>query len=242
MNHPAAFAKIDRYLVCGDKHAPMTDTQIAKISGPSRAPAAGGAPTQLVIFLHGYGADGNDLIGLAPFFAQALPHAEFLAPNAPERTGMGYGYQWFGISNLDPALMVAGVRKAAPVLDAFIDDALKERSLGYDRLALIGFSQGTMMALDRTMRRGDAAAVVGFSGMVTDPAATLPKAARHPPILLVHGTADPVLPFASLGAAEHALMTAGFPVETLERPGLGHGIDQEGAMRAARFLVAHLPA
>ncbi len=242
MNHPAAFAKIDRYLVCGDKHAPMTDTQIAKISGPSRAPAAGGAPTQLVIFLHGYGADGNDLIGLAPFFSQALPHAEFLAPNAPERTGMGYGYQWFGISNLDPALMVAGVRKAAPVLDAFIDDALKERSLGYDRLALIGFSQGTMMALDRTMRRGDAAAVVGFSGMVTDPAATLPKAARHPPILLVHGTADPVLPFASLGAAEHALATAGFPVETLERPGLGHGIDQEGAMRAARFLVAHLPA
>ena len=106
-----------------------------------------------------------------------------------------------------------------------------------ERLALVGFSQGTMMALDRTMRRGDAAAVVGFSGMVADPAAALPKAARHPPILLVHGTADPVLPFASLGAAEHALATAGFQVEALERPGLGHGIDQEGATRAVHFRI-----
>jgi phospholipase/carboxylesterase len=220
----------------------MTDTQITKLSGPSRAPAGGGAPRQLVIFLHGYGADGNDLIGLAPFFAQALPHAEFLAPNAPERTDMGVGYQWFGITNISPPLMAAGVRKAAPVLDEFIDGALKERGLSCDQLALIGFSQGTMMALDRTMRRGDAAAVVGFSGLVADPSATLPKAAKHPPVLLVHGTADQVLPFASLGAAEHALATAGFPVETLERPGLGHGIDQEGAMRAAQFLVAHLPA
>jgi phospholipase/carboxylesterase len=242
VNYPGAFAKIDRFALRGDKHAPMTDSPIPKLSGPSRAPAAGGAPTQLVIFLHGYGADGNDLIGLAPFFAQALPHAEFLAPNAPERTDMGFGYQWFGISNLNPVLMATGVRKAAPMLDAFIDDALKERNLTYDRLALIGFSQGTMMALDRTMRRGDAAAVVGFSGMVTDPSVSLPKAVRHPPVLLVHGTADPIVPFASLGAAEHALSTAGFPVETLERPGLAHGIDQEGAMRAARFLVAHLPS
>src|ERR1700743_3249607 len=220
----------------------MTDTQIPKLSGPSQAPAAGGAPRQLVIFLHGYGADGEDLIGLAPFFAQALPHAEFLSPNAPERCDMGFGYQWFSRENFGPDLLPQAVRRVAPVLDAFVDEALKARNLTYDQLALIGFSQGTMMALDRTMRRGDAAAVVGFSGMVADPAASLPKAAKHPPILLVHGTADPVLPFASLGAAEHALATAGFKVETLERPGLGHGIDQEGAMRAARFLVEHLPA
>jgi len=220
----------------------MTDTDLPKLSGPSRAPAAGGAPKQLVIFLHGYGADGADLIGLAPFFAQALPGAEFLSPNAPERCDMGFGYQWFSRENFGPDLLPKAVRKVAPVLDAFIDDALKARNLAYDQLALIGFSQGTMMALDRTMRRGDAAAVVGFSGMVADPSAALPKAARHPPVLLVHGTADPILPFASLGAAEHALTTAGFKVETLERPGLGHGIDQEGATRAAHFLVEHLSA
>lgn len=220
----------------------MTDTDLPKLSGPSRAPAAGGAPRQLVIFLHGYGADGADLIGLAPFFAQALPNAEFLSPNAPERCDMGMGYQWFSRDNFGPDRLPGAVRRVAPVLDAFIEDALKARSLSYAELALIGFSQGTMMALDRTMRRGDAAAVVGFSGMVADPSAALPKAADHPPVLLVHGTADPVLPFASLGAAEHALSTAGFKVETLERPGLGHGIDQEGATRAAHFLVEHLPA
>jgi phospholipase/carboxylesterase len=197
---------------------------------------------QLVVFLHGYGADGADLIGLASFFAQALPHAEFVAPNAPERCAMGFGYQWFGLTNLDPARLAAGVRNAAPVLDAFLDDALKSRNLTYDHLALIGFSQGTMMAIDRTMRRGAAAAVVGFSGKAVDSAAGLARAAKHPPVLLVHGDADPIVPFASLGEAEHVLATAGFPVETLVRPGLGHGIDQEGAMRAAQFLTAHLPA
>src|ERR1700722_5280698 len=122
----------------------MTDTQITKLSGPSRAPAGGGAPRQLVIFLHGYGADGNDLIGLAPFFAQALPHAEFLAPNAPERCDMGPGYQWFSRDSFSSDLLPKAVRGVAPVLDAFIDDSLKSRGLTYDNLALIGFSQGTM--------------------------------------------------------------------------------------------------
>jgi phospholipase/carboxylesterase len=213
------------------------------LSGPSRAPASGKPPKQLVIFLHGYGADGNDLIGLAPFFAQALPDAAFMAPNAPERCSMGFGYQWFGITgNLDPATLAAGVRRAAPILDDYIDGALKLNDLTSDSLALIGFSQGTMMALDRTMRRGDAAAVVGFSGKVVETASDLPKDARHPPVLLVHGDADPIVPFASLGEAEHALKTAGFPVESLARPGLQHGIDQEGALRAAQFLKANLPA
>src|ERR1700761_8986253 len=158
----------------------MTDTDLPKLSGPSRAPAAGGPPRQLVIFLHGYGADGPDLIGLAPFFAQALPHAEFLSPNAPERCDMGFGYQWFSRENFGPDLLPKAVRKVAPVLDAFVDEALKARNLTYDQLALIGFSQGTMMALDRTMRRGDAAAVVGFSGMVADPSAALPKGGDAP--------------------------------------------------------------
>jgi phospholipase/carboxylesterase len=220
----------------------MIDTPLVTLSGPSRKPASGGAPRQLIVFLHGYGADGNDLIGLAPFFAQALPNAEFVAPNAPERCGMGFGYQWFGLTNLAPGPLTAGVRNAAPVLDAFLDEALKSRNLGYDQLALIGFSQGTMMAIDRVMRRGDVAAMVGFSGKAVDSAAALAKDAKHPPVLLVHGDADPIVPFGSLAEAEHILATAGFPIETLVRPGLAHGIDQEGALRAAQFLVAHLPA
>src|ERR1700758_623957 len=133
----------------------MTDTQIPQLSGPSRAPASGGAPRQLVIFLHGYGADGADLIGLAPFFAQALPNAEFLAPNAPERCDMGFGYQWFAIGNLDLSSMGSGLHRAGPIFDAFIDNALAERNLDPDQLALVGFSQGTMIALDRALRRAD---------------------------------------------------------------------------------------
>ena len=195
------------------------------------------------MLLHGYGADGADLIGLASFFAPSLPHAEFVAPNAPEPGEMGFGYQWFGITGLNPALMAAGVRRAAPLLDAFIDDALTRRGLGADRLALIGFSQGTMMALDRALRRVDAArAIVGFSGMVTDPSGSLEDGVVRPPVLLVHGTADPVVPFAYQAEAEAALTRAGFPVETMVRPGLGHGIDPEGAEQAAKFLALHLAA
>lgn len=213
------------------------------LSGPSRPPAAGGLPEQLVVLLHGYGADGADLLGLAPFFARALPHAEFVAPNAPERCDMGFGYQWFGISELDPVLMAAGIRRAAPILDAFIDGALSRRGLDFDRLVLIGFSQGTMMALDRALRRADAArAIVGFSGMVAGIGRAPEGGAWRPPVLLIHGTADPIVPFSRLAETEAVLAATGFPVETMVRPGLGHGIDPEGAERAASFLAGHLAA
>jgi phospholipase/carboxylesterase len=210
------------------------------LSGPSHPPAAGGPPGQLVVLLHGYGADGNDLIGLAPAFAQALPHAEFVSPNAPERCAIGFGYQWFGLTNLDPTLVKAGVAKSAAMLDAFIEDALKARGLDETQLALIGFSQGTMMSLDRALRVGGAAAVVGFSGMVADPTPRLPPDAKRPPVLLVHGTADTMVPFIRLAEAEDALKAADFPVESFIRPGLGHGIDPEGARRAAAFLAQNL--
>lgn len=215
----------------------------ATLSGPSRPPAAGGRPDRLIVLLHGYGADGADLIELAPIFASVLPTVEFLAPNAPERCEMGFGYQWFGLTALDPVSMAMGVRQAAPVLDAFIDDALASRGLGPDRLALVGFSQGTMMALDRAMRLPEGQrAIVGFSGVVASAPAGPETAQKLPPVLLIHGTADPVVPFASLAGAEAALAGAGFSVETMERPGLGHGIDGEGAARAAAFLARHLAA
>ena len=214
---------------------------MAVLSGPSHLPAPGRPLRQLVVLLHGYGADGKDLLGLAPFFARLLPDAEFMAPNAPERCDMGFGYQWFPIANLDRATMAAGLRKAGPILDSFLDEALAARNLKPEQLALIGFSQGTMMALDRVLRRPDGvAAVAGFSGMVAGEATPIPAAPRHAPVLLVHGNADPVVPFERLTESETSLKHAGFPVETLSRPGLGHGIDAEGALAAARFLAKHL--
>ena len=127
---------------------------LPKLSGPSRPPASGGKPKQLVILLHGLGADGSDLIGLAPYWAQLLPEAEFVSPNAPFPCDMGpFGHQWFSVQDRAPATVLAGVRAAAPILDAFIDDLLTERGLASGSLAIVGFSQGTMMSLFVALRR-----------------------------------------------------------------------------------------
>ena len=137
------------------------------LSGPIQPPASGGKPKQLVVLLHGYGSNGDDLIGLAPYLARALPDAEFMSPNAPERSQLGFGFQWFGLGSLEPRDLVGGVEHARKALDDFIDAALAERGLATANLGLVGFSQGTMMALDRALRRADsAAAIVGFSGKI----------------------------------------------------------------------------
>lgn len=128
------------------------------LSGPIRKPASGAAPRQLAILLHGLGADGNDLIGLAPYWAPLFPEAEFVAPDAPFPCDMApFGRQWFSLQDRSPMSILAGVRAAAPILDAYIDDALKARNLDESRLALVGFSQGTMMSLYVGLRRAKGA-------------------------------------------------------------------------------------
>jgi len=209
-----------------------------KLDGPSRPPASGGKPSRLVILLHGLGADGNDLIGLTPYWAPMLPEAEFLSPNAPFPCDMApYGYQWFSSQDRSPAAVLAGVRAAAPILDAFIDDALAARGLGDADLALVGFSQGTMMSLFVGLRRAQpAAGIAGFSGRLLAPELLTNELRSRPRILLVHGTEDPLVPYASLAAAEAALTSAGVPVETLTCPGIGHSIDEAGLRRGGHFL------
>jgi phospholipase/carboxylesterase len=208
------------------------------LSGPIRKPAAGGAPRQLVILLHGLGADGNDLIGLAPYWAPLLPEAEFLAPDAPFPCDMApFGRQWFSLQDRSSVSILAGVRAAAPILDAFIDDALEARNLEESRLALVGFSQGTMMSLYVGLRRAKAlAGIVGFSGALIG-SETLPQDIRsRPPVLLIHGDSDEIVPFQALALAEQGLKAAGVRVESLICPGLGHGIDEAGLKRGGEFL------
>ena len=209
------------------------------LSGPMAEPASGRRARQLVILLHGLGADGDDLLGLAGMAGEALPDAAFVAPDAPQPCDMApYGRQWFSLIDWSPASLAAGVRAAAPSLDAFIDAQMAERGLPPSAVALIGFSQGTMMALHVAPRRPDAlAAVVGFSGALVDPESLTADIRSRPPVLLVHGDADPVIPVMALTAARHALTEAGFPVDGYIRPGLQHGIDQQGLALGAQFLL-----
>ena len=209
-----------------------------RLTGPSRPPASGGKPRRLVILLHGLGADGNDLIGLAPYWARLLPDAEFLSPNAPFPCDMApYGYQWFSSQDRSPEAVLGGVRAVAPILDAFIDEALEERRLESSELALVGFSQGTMMSLFVGLRRAEpVAGIVGFSGRLLAPELLASELRSRPPILLVHGTEDPLVPYSSLAAAETALIEAGVPVETVTSVGIGHSIDDQGLRRGGQFL------
>ena len=209
------------------------------ISGPAYGPQAGGRPSKLVVLLHGLGADGNDLIGLAPRWAGALPDAEFVAPHAPFPCDMGsFGYQWFSISEQAPESLLARVRAAAAILDAFVDAELGRRELADADLAFVGFSQGAMMSLHVAPRRTNpCAAVVGYSGMLVDGESLAREIKSRPPVLLCHGDADPVVPPQSLGRAEAALSRLGVRVSAHMRPGLAHGIDEEGLGLGGAFLA-----
>jgi len=212
---------------------------LPSLNGPARKPASGGKPKQIVVLLHGVGADGNDLIGLAPYWAPALPDAEFVSPDAPFPCDMApYGRQWFSLQNRSADAILAGVRAAAPILDAFLDDALAQRGLDASRLALVGFSQGTMMSLYVGPRRAKAlAGIVGYSGALIGADTLVEDIRSRPPVLLIHGDADPVVPHSELAWAQKALSEVGVPVTVETRPRLVHSIDDRGLMLGGRFLV-----
>ncbi len=197
------------------------------LSGP-RLPPTRGKVTHLVVLCHGYGADGNDLIGLAPHWQRVLPTVAFVAPNAPEPcAGAPRAYQWFPISRLDPHEMRRGVEGAAATLNAFLDSELARLELGGDRLALVGFSQGTMMALHVGLSRPvKPAGIIGFSGMLAGAPPAL--GADAPPVLLVHGDTDPMIPVGALFDAAGSLGKAGATVQWHIATGVGHSIDEAG--------------
>jgi phospholipase/carboxylesterase len=215
---------------------------VTKIEGPSHGPHAGGKPGHLVVLLHGYGADGNDLIGLAPVLAPLMPDTVFHAPNAPYPCeGNPMGYQWFGIARFDPAQRLAGARAAAPLIDTFLDDKLAKYGLDEARTALIGFSQGTLMSLHVGLRRAKPlAGIVGFSGALAGPEVLKDEIRSRPPVLLVHGDSDEMLPAVLTQQAAEALRQNDVKVAMHIIKGLGHGIEQKGLSYAARFLLEAL--
>jgi len=204
------------------------------LTGP-RLAAARGPATHLVVLCHGYGADGNDLIGLAPHWQRLLPTAAFVAPNAPEPCAAGPGYQWFPISRLDPQAMQKGVEVAAASLESFLDAELTRAGLTADRLALVGFSQGTMMSLHVGLRRTvRPAAIVGYSGMLATP--PVPGDAPSPPVLLIHGDSDPMIPPEFLFTSAIALGRSGVAVQWHVSPDTPHAIDASGLVLGGAFL------
>ena len=215
------------------------------LEGPTWGPATGGRPGQLIVLCHGVGADGSDLIELAPFWGRALPEAVFASPHAPEPydmapPGMGFGRQWFSIGDLDPATLGAGVRRARQALDRFLDAELDRLGLGPDACALMGFSQGAMTALFTGLRRRvPPRAILAYSGALIDPDSLAAEMTGRPPVLIVHGEDDPVVPAFRSRDAEAALKAEGVMVDSLYVPGLGHGIEEQGLAAGGQFLARH---
>jgi phospholipase/carboxylesterase len=213
--------------------------------GPHHGPASGAAPDSIVLLLHGLGANGDDLIGLAPIFANVMPNTLFLSPNAPQRfpaAPPGWpAYQWFPLNTFSQQEREDGILAAAPILADYIDAVIAGIGLSASKVALVGFSQGAMMSLYLAPRRTEQlAAVVGYSGALAHGAALRAERQSNPPVLLVHGDADPVVPVAALLDAVADLEAAGLSVQHHTRPGLQHGIDEEGMQLASRFLRRHL--
>lgn len=195
-------------------------------------------PDSVVVLLHGYGSNGEDLIGLAPEWAESFPNTVFVSPDAPFPCEIGFGYQWFSLHNWHPSHLEKGAANAAAILDRFLDEVLEEFGVDDSRLALVGFSQGTMMSLYVAPRRKKPiAGVLGYSGaLIGMEDLSKMDGLSKMPIHLVHGAMDPVVPIAAWYHATETLKKAGFSVSGSTHPGLVHSIDSEGISEGRAFL------
>jgi len=222
------------------------------LDGPRLNPLSGRPARQLIILLHGYGADGNDLIELAKIWQPLLVDATFIAPHGPAACELSpFGRQWFSLRQYDPEEMrrnpnlleqglenlEAGAFEAKKILEPFIEQELFQLSLGMKDLALVGFSQGTMIALHSGLRQENApAGILGYSGALVGAKNLSQNIRSRPPVTLIHGEQDDILPYPALGLAERGLKTADVKVETYSCPNLGHSIDERGLSIGGKFL------
>lgn len=212
-------------------------SKITMLNGPEQK-AKSGKTEQLVILLHGLGADGNDLFGLVPYFADSLPNAHFISPHAPFPCDMApYGRQWFSLAVREESRILDGIKVAEPILNNFINKKLAELKLEPKNLALIGFSQGTMLSLHTALRREEEiGGVLGYSGALVASHLLKDEVKSKPPICLVHGEDDQVVPFDAFNQAVSVLQKQGVEVHGYSREGLGHGIDPAGMQIGIKFL------
>jgi len=210
------------------------------LSGPMILPR-GGKATSMVIFLHGYGSNGDDLIGIGEEWAEALPNTVFLSPNAPEVCEQwAAGYQWFGIRAIDRASLERDkpAARVAPILNNYIKNSIQEFGIEDKKLFVVGFSQGAMMAMYAMPRRPQpCGGVIGYSGMLLEPEGLKAAGISKMPILAIHGRDDQVVPAHCLGEVEAGFKAAHFDVQTFLRPGLGHGIDGFGLAQGLEFIM-----
>lgn len=207
------------------------------LEGPGLLPRSRGKAKNLVVFCHGYGSNGADLIGLAPYWSEQLPDTEFLSPNAPQIwESYPSGYQWFSLREFTPQAMRAGLDEATPILRDYLLDALHQRNLQPKDLAIVGFSQGGMIALDMMFLIPDIGGLLCYSGAYY-PRINGSIPGEKPQILLVHGDEDTVVPYDYFLQAQQNLAKLGLTPQTLTCTGLGHSIDEEGLNAGRKFLI-----
>lgn len=205
----------------------------------TRPPRSGAKPKQIVLSLHGLGSNGMDLLGLAPYWAQALPDALFVSPDAPFPCDMApMGFQWFSLQDRAPDVMLKGIETAAPILNGYIDQLLQQYDLQDKDLALVGFSQGTMMSLYMGPRRKNRiAGILGYSGALLGGDTLSGEGIQKPPVHLIHGEADDIVPVSAYRHAVETLTKNGFTVSGHTTPYLPHSIDDDGIESGLAFLT-----
>jgi phospholipase/carboxylesterase len=208
--------------------------------GPVLEPESGNVK-RMVVMLHGVGSNGDDLACLAPILSKTMPDTLFFTPNGIEKYDQApedfEGYQWFSLESRSPHALLQGVSQAASIVNPALDGLLEHYKLSSENMALFGFSQGTMTSLYCATHRAEKiAGVVGFSGALIGADVHPHAYTAKPPVCLIHGEEDMVVPFAAMAHAQSVLSKAGIEVETHARPMLAHTIDMEGIEIAQHFL------
>lgn len=218
----------------------MPETLETELNAYTQPPSSGQPPKQLVVLLHGLGADGQDLFSLAPYIQEVLPEAVVVSPDAPFPCDMApMGRQWFSLQERSEEAILKGVQSAEPILLKFIQQQLALYGLQEEDLLLLGFSQGTMLSLYTALRMPKAiAGVLAYSGALVAPQLLSEELKSRPPLCLIHGEDDEIVPFLAFNEALAHLQKHAITVEGFSREGLGHGIDPAGLQIGMQFIAS----